>query len=88
MNETNQQPVSGMWGALAASAGSLFSTGVNAFSPKVRENNLAIAEANARIAEASAVSTTNTTKIDPKLLIGLGLVLVVIVLMAVMHKKG
>lgn len=60
----------GVLGALAGQIGTVFDTGVEAFSPKVRENRLAIAEANARAAEANAVASQTMNTLDPKIIYG------------------
>jgi hypothetical protein len=84
--KTSKKMTDGMWAGVATAASGMFGTAVNAFSPKVRENNLAIAEANARAAESNVVSSKNNTEIDPKL-IGFALLVLVVVLLLAFKSK-
>lgn len=74
-------------GSLAGAVSNIFSTGVNAFSPKVRENNLAIAQAQADMAKANATASQNVNTIDPKVIYGgLGLVALLLVIFFIARK--
>lgn len=66
---------------------SVFQTGVNAFSPKVRENNLAIAQANAETARATAEASRNVNTTDPKIIYGIiGVVAVLMIVFFISRK--
>lgn len=75
------------WGSVATAASSIFSTGVNLFSTKVRTSNQAVAEAKAREAEANAARSGDSNGDSKFIMIGLAVIVLVIILAFTFKKK-
>jgi hypothetical protein len=79
---------SGAVGSIASAFSSVFATGVQAFSGKVRDNNLAIAQANAETARANAEASKNVNTTDPKIIYGvIGVVAVLMIVFFISKSK-
>jgi hypothetical protein len=79
---------SGAVGSIASAFSSVFATGVQAFSPKVRENNLLIAQAQADQARANAEASRNVNTTDPKIIYGIiGVVAVLMIVFFISKAK-